>query len=57
MGRALSGKLLGCSADDLPFPVLPITPIPMHGLTSRLIPLAAPAMTIRDKFDAFTNGA
>jgi sarcosine oxidase len=57
MGRALSGKLLGCSDDDLPFPVMPITPIPMHGLTSRLIPLAAPAMTIKDKFDAFTNGA
>jgi len=57
MGRALSGKLLGRSEGDLPFPVLPITPIPMHVLTSRLIPLAAPAMTIKDKFDAFTNGA
>ncbi len=57
MGRALSGKLLGRADDDLPFPILPITPIPMHGLTRRLIPLAAPAMTLKDKFDSLTNGA
>ena len=57
MGRALSGKLLGGSDDDLPFPIQPITPIPMHGITSRLIPFAAPAMTLKDKFDSLTNGA
>lgn len=57
MGRALSGKLLGATDDALPFPVQDISPIPMHGLTSRLIPLAAPAMTLKDKFDSLTNGA
>ena len=57
MGRALSGKLLGTPPDALPFPVLPITPIPMHGLTKHLIPLAAPAMTLKDKFDTLTGGA
>lgn len=57
MGRALSGKLLGTHVDDLPFPVLPITPIPMQGITGRLIPFAAPAMSLKDKFDTLTNGA
>ena len=57
MGRALSAKLLGTSADDLPFPVVPITPLPFHGLTRRLIPLAAPAMTLKDRFDTLTDGA
>ena len=57
MGRALSGKLLGTSAEDLPFPVLPVSPIPLHGVSRRLIPLAAPAMTLKDKFDTITNGA
>lgn len=55
MGRALSDKLLGGADRDLPFPLLPVTPIPMHGLTSRLIPLAAPLMTFKDKFDTLTN--
>ena len=54
MGRTLAGKLLGQPDDDLPFPVMPITPLPMHGLTSRLIPLAAPAMTLKDKLDTLT---
>ncbi len=57
MGRALSAKLLGTSADDLPFPIVPITPLPFHGLTSRLIPLVAPAMTIKDQFDTLIDGA
>lgn len=57
MGRALAGKLLGQPEDDLPFPVLPIAPIPLHSVSSRLIPLAAPAMTLKDKFDSLTNGA
>jgi sarcosine oxidase len=56
MGRALSAKLLGTPSQDLPFPVQPVTPIPFHGLTSRLIPIAAPAMTLRDRFETLTNG-
>ncbi len=57
MGRALSGKLLGGNEHDLPFPIQPIKPIPLHGLTRRLIPLAAPSMTLKDRFDSLTNGA
>ncbi|MFK7752993.1 MAG: NAD(P)/FAD-dependent oxidoreductase [Sedimentitalea sp.] len=57
MGRALSGKLLGRDTKDLPFPILPVTPIPFHGITRRLIPLGAPAMTLKDKLDTLVNGA
>lgn len=56
MGRALSAKLLGTPADDLPFPVLPITPVPFHQITRPLVPFAAPAMTIKDRFDTLTDG-
>ncbi len=56
MGRTLSAKLLGAPAADLPFPILPVTPIPFHGIASRLIPMAAPAMTLRDRFESLTNG-
>ncbi|WP_425041609.1 NAD(P)/FAD-dependent oxidoreductase [Primorskyibacter sp. S187A] len=55
MGRTLSKKLLGTPVSELPFPVQPIQPIPMHGLTRRLIPLAAPAMTLKDKFDSLVS--
>lgn len=57
MGRALSAKLLGTNAQDLPFPIVPVTPLPIHGLICRLIPLSAPAMTFKDRFDSMTNGA
>ncbi|WP_298359308.1 FAD-binding oxidoreductase [uncultured Litoreibacter sp.] len=56
MGRALSAKLLGTQAGDLPFPIQPVTPIPFHGITSHLIPFAAPAMTLRDRFETLTDG-
>ena len=57
MGRALSSKLLGGSADDLPFPILPISPTPFAGITRSLVPLLAPSMTVKDKFDYLVNGA
>ena len=56
MGRTLSAKLLGSPVDDLPFPIHPLTAVPFHGLASHLIPFAAPAMTLRDRFETFTNG-
>lgn len=56
MGRALSAKLLGTRADDLPFPIQPVTPVPFHAIAKRLIPFAAPAMTLRDRFETRTNG-
>ncbi len=55
MGRALSSKLLGTPADDLPFPVVPIKPVPLHGLTNPLVPLMAPAMTFKDRFDSLID--
>jgi len=57
MGRALSARLLGAGADALPFPVMPVTPIPMHGLTRSLIPLSAPALSLKDRLSSLTNGA
>lgn len=57
MGRTLSRKLLGTPPEDLPFPVLPISPIPMHGITRRLIPLSGPALALKDKFDILRDGA
>jgi sarcosine oxidase len=57
MGRTLSAKLLGTPDDELPFPVVPINPLPFHDLTRRLIPLAAPAMTAKDRLDTLIDGA
>lgn len=56
-GRALSSKLLGGAIDDLPFPILPISPTPFAGITRSLVPLLAPSMTVKDKFDYLVNGA
>ncbi|NIA71315.1 FAD-binding oxidoreductase [Pelagibius litoralis] len=51
MGRSLVSKVLGRNDEDLPFPVTPIKPIPLHGVVKTFIPFAAPAMTCKDKFD------
>jgi len=51
MARCLVHKALGGGSDELPFPVSSINPIPLHGITKKLIPLAAPAMTVRDGLD------
>jgi len=56
MGRTIASKLLGTPVRDLAFPVVPITPIPLHGVTRSLIPLAAPAMTVKDKLDTALSG-
>lgn len=53
MGRTLAAKLLGTPDTELPFPVVPVRPLAMHGLTSRLIPLAAPVLTLKDRADGF----
>lgn len=52
MARTLVKKALGAGNETLPFPVLPVKPIPFQPVTRRLIPLAAPAMTLRDRLDA-----
>ena len=57
MGRTLSSKLLGTDPKDLAFPILPISPMPLHGLTSRLVPLIAPSMTARDRLGELVDAA
>ena len=49
MGRSLARKVLGGHNDDLPFPVSSISPIPFHSLSSRMVPLMAPTMAIKDR--------
>ncbi|MFT6024856.1 MAG: glycine/D-amino acid oxidase-like deaminating enzyme [Ascidiaceihabitans sp.] len=51
MARTLVKKALGADDATLPFPVSPIKAIPFQSITRRLIPLAAPAMTLRDRLD------
>ena len=51
MGRALAARVLGAPPAALPFPLLPVTPLPLHGITRRLIPLGAPAMAAKDGLD------
>lgn len=56
MGRALTRKVLGDSTHTLPFPVHKLNKIPFHGPLKTLIPLAAPAMSIKDRLDIKLNG-
>ena len=56
MGRTLAKKVLGEPDETLPFPVVPMKPISLHGPLKSLIPLAAPAMTIKDKLDRRIDG-
>lgn len=56
MGRALAAKALGETDHKMPFPIQPITPMPFHGLLNTLLPLGAPAMTLKDQFDKAING-
>lgn len=51
MARALVQKALGARDDELPFPVLPISPMPLHAVGSALIPFGAVALSVRDKLD------
>ena len=55
MARALVTKAMGGSDDALPFPVSPVKKIPMHWATCKVLPLAAPAMTLRDRMDTLLN--
>lgn len=51
MARTLVKKALGADDNTLPFPVSPIHPIPFHWAARQVVPLAAPAMTLRDRID------
>lgn len=52
MGRALTRRVLGEPENSLPFPVEPISAIAFHGALKAMIPLAAPAMSVKDGFDS-----
>lgn len=52
MARTLVRRALGEDTSTLPFPVLPVEPIKFHALQSALLPLAAPAASLRDDLDA-----
>jgi len=56
MGRALARKAMGAQNNTLPFPVTPVSPIPLHWGTKKLLPLGAPAMSFRDKLDTLIDG-
>ncbi len=55
MARTLVKKALGAHDNTLPFPVTQISRIPLHSVVRRAIPLAAPAMTLRDKLDTWVD--
>ena len=51
MARTLVQKALGADDNTLPFPVSPVNAIPFHWAARQVVPLAAPAMTLRDRID------
>ncbi|MEL7212701.1 MAG: FAD-binding oxidoreductase [Pseudomonadota bacterium] len=51
MARTLLRRALGAAEETLPFPVTPIEPVPLHGLTTRALPLLAPVAALRDRLD------
>ena len=51
MARTLVRRLLGADERELPFPVSTIATVPGHALLSRALPLLAPALALRDRFD------
>ncbi|WP_299297267.1 FAD-dependent oxidoreductase [uncultured Tateyamaria sp.] len=55
MARTLVKKASGAAADTLPFAISPVNALPLHWASRKLIPLAAPAMTVRDKIDTMFN--
>lgn len=55
MARSLVKKALGAGDETLPFPVSPLKPAPYQKLATAMIPLAAPAMTLRDKLDTMID--
>ncbi len=51
MGRVLAERALGKEAADLPFPVSPIRPYPLHAFTGVGIPLVIAWKGLRDRID------
>ncbi len=51
MARTVVSKALGADENTLPFPVTQLSRMPLHSVARAAIPLAAPAMTMRDKLD------
>lgn len=51
MARSLVRKALGGRDEDIPFPVTTPKTIPLHGVASKVLPLAAPVLSLRDSMD------
>ncbi|MEM7521568.1 MAG: FAD-binding oxidoreductase [Pseudomonadota bacterium] len=51
MGKALAARALGASEGELAFGVSSLRAVPFHGAASALMPLAAPAASLRDRLD------
>ncbi len=56
MGRALTRKVLGDAESSLPFPVEAVSPIRFHAPLKAMIPMAAPAMSLKDALDSRIGG-
>lgn len=56
MGRALTSKVLGEPEQTLPFPVQPMKSIPFHAVVNALLPLGAPVLSAKDRFDKLIRG-
>lgn len=52
MGRALARRILGAPDRDLPFAMMPLTPVPFHRILSILLPAAPPLMALADRLDS-----
>lgn len=51
MGRILAERVLGAKADDLPFPVTPISPFPFHRFHTVGARVATGVMKLRDRIE------
>jgi len=55
MGRALAKRILGEPEHTLPFPVQPVNKMALHSAKKTLIPLMAPAMSLKDRLDTMID--
>ncbi len=51
MARSVVHKALGGNDEDIPFPVTPLKAIPLHAVATSILPLAGPALSMRDSLD------
>lgn len=52
MAKTLVARALGADANDLPFPISPIQPMPFHWVKKTALPLIRPILAMQDKWDS-----